>query len=96
LRSGTLAPDRVIDLHGMNLDRAWNAIDRGLDQAIARGERMVLLITGHHRPASRRSRGARFAPRSTTGSRPRGTPEILPQCAVRIVAMGAAGASISF
>jgi DNA-nicking Smr family endonuclease len=50
LRSGTLAPDRVIDLHGMNLDRAWNAIDRGLDQAIARGERMVLLITGHHRP----------------------------------------------
>jgi DNA-nicking Smr family endonuclease len=49
LRSGTVAPDRVIDLHGMNLDTAWAAIDRGIDQAIARGDRLVLLITGHHR-----------------------------------------------
>jgi DNA-nicking Smr family endonuclease len=43
-------PDRVLDLHGMNLDSAWAAIDRGLEQAIARGDRIVLLITGHHRP----------------------------------------------
>jgi DNA-nicking Smr family endonuclease len=50
LRSGALEPDRTIDLHGMNLDRAWTAIDRGLDQSIARGHRLVLLITGHHRP----------------------------------------------
>ena len=50
LRTGTVAPDRVIDLHGMNLDAAWNTIDRGLDHAIARGDRVVLLITGHHRP----------------------------------------------
>jgi DNA-nicking Smr family endonuclease len=50
LRSGAAAPDRVLDLHGMNLDRAWQAIDRGLAQAIERGERLVLLITGHHRP----------------------------------------------
>jgi len=34
----------------MTLDRAWRAIDRALDQAIARGERLLLLITGHHRP----------------------------------------------
>ena len=34
----------------MNLDTAWNAIDRGLEEAIARGDRVVLLITGHHRP----------------------------------------------
>ncbi|MGN6058512.1 MAG: Smr/MutS family protein [Sphingomicrobium sp.] len=27
------------------------AIDRGLDHAISRGDRVVLLITGHHRPA---------------------------------------------
>jgi DNA-nicking Smr family endonuclease len=40
----------VIDLHGMNLDKAWAAIDRGLDQSIARGDRLILLITGHHRP----------------------------------------------
>jgi DNA-nicking Smr family endonuclease len=50
LRGGTVVPDRVIDLHGMNLDAAWTAIDRGLDQAIARGDRVILLITGHHRP----------------------------------------------
>lgn len=50
LRSGAVEPDRIIDLHGMNLDTAWAAIDRGLDQAIGRGDRLVLLITGHHRP----------------------------------------------
>jgi DNA-nicking Smr family endonuclease len=49
LKAGSLAPDRVIDLHGHNLDRAWSAIDRGLDQAIAGDERVVLLITGHAR-----------------------------------------------
>jgi DNA-nicking Smr family endonuclease len=50
LRSGTVEPDRTLDLHGMNLDSAWTAIDRALEQAIARGDRVVLLITGHHRP----------------------------------------------
>jgi DNA-nicking Smr family endonuclease len=49
LRAGTVEPDRVVDLHGMSLDGAWRAIDRALDQAIARGDRVVLLITGHHR-----------------------------------------------
>jgi DNA-nicking Smr family endonuclease len=50
LRSGDVDPDRTIDLHGMNLDTAWTAIDRGLEQALARGDRILLLITGHHRP----------------------------------------------
>jgi len=50
LRSGAVEPDRILDLHGMNLDMAWAAIDRGLEQAIARGDRLLLLITGHHRP----------------------------------------------
>jgi DNA-nicking Smr family endonuclease len=49
LRSGHVEPDRVLDMHGMNLDTAWRAIDRSLEQAIAAGERLVLLITGHHR-----------------------------------------------
>ena len=49
LRSGSIEPDRVADLHGMSLDGAWRAIDRALDQAIGRGERLVLLITGHQR-----------------------------------------------
>ena len=50
LRGGAVEPDRVLDLHGMTLDTAWAAIDRGLEQAIARGDRVILLITGHHRP----------------------------------------------
>lgn len=50
LRAGSVEPDRVLDLHGMNLDSAWRAIDRGLEQSIMRGDRLLLLITGHHRP----------------------------------------------
>jgi DNA-nicking Smr family endonuclease len=50
LRAGSVEPDRILDLHGMNLDGAWRAIDQALESAIARGERVVLLITGHHRP----------------------------------------------
>ncbi len=50
LKSGSVQPDRILDLHGMDLDTAWIAIDRSLDSAIARGDRIVLLITGHHRP----------------------------------------------
>jgi DNA-nicking Smr family endonuclease len=49
LRSGAVEPDRILDLHGHNLDSAWRAIDRGLEQAINRGDRLLLLITGHHR-----------------------------------------------
>lgn len=49
LRSGKVRPDRVIDLHGHNLEGAWSAIDRGIEQAIGGGERVVLLITGHAR-----------------------------------------------
>lgn len=50
LRSGDIQPDMTLDLHGMSLDRAWNAIDSTLDRAIHGGARVVLLITGHHRP----------------------------------------------
>ncbi|HEY8593261.1 MAG TPA: Smr/MutS family protein [Sphingomicrobium sp.] len=50
LATGAVEPDRIVDLHGMSLDRAWHAIDRALEEAIGRGSRLVLLITGHHRP----------------------------------------------
>ena len=49
LRSGTITPDRTLDLHGHRLDGAWSAIDYTLEQAIAAGDRVVLLITGHER-----------------------------------------------
>jgi DNA-nicking Smr family endonuclease len=49
LRSGRVEPDRILDLHGFTLDRAWAAIDHSLERAIASGERILLLITGHER-----------------------------------------------
>lgn len=50
LRSGAVQPDRVVDLHGHDLERAWQAIDRALEQALVNRERVLLLITGHARP----------------------------------------------
>ena len=49
LRGGAVEPDRILDLHGMTLDTAWRAIDRALERAIAAGDRVLLLVTGHHR-----------------------------------------------
>ena len=49
LRSGSVEPDRVLDLHGMNLDTAWRAIDRALEQAVIQRQRVLLLVTGHPR-----------------------------------------------
>ncbi|MEO6359956.1 MAG: Smr/MutS family protein [Sphingomicrobium sp.] len=49
IRNGTIQPDRTLDLHGMNLDAAWNAIDCELERATVNGERVILLITGHAR-----------------------------------------------
>lgn len=49
LGSGKVEPDRVLDLHGHNLDSAWSAIDLALERAIAAGDRVLLLITGHAR-----------------------------------------------
>ena len=59
LRSGAVQPDRVVDLHGHDLERAWQAIDRALDQALVNRERVLLLVTGHARagdPPVRRGR----------------------------------------
>ena len=52
LRGGSIEPDRILDLHGLTLDSAWRAIDRALERAIAAGDRVLLLITGHHRPGA--------------------------------------------
>jgi DNA-nicking Smr family endonuclease len=49
LGSGQVEPDRTLDLHGHSLDRAWVAIDRALERAIASNERVLLLVTGHER-----------------------------------------------
>ncbi len=44
-----MEPDRTLDLHGLNLDQAWSAIDSALERAITAGDRVLLLITGHAR-----------------------------------------------
>ncbi len=49
LGSGAIEPDRILDLHGHDLDSAWSAIDSALERAIAAGDRVLLLITGHAR-----------------------------------------------
>lgn len=59
IRSGDIRPDRIVDLHGQDLDRAWQSIDRALEQAIVNRERVILLVTGHARagdPPVRRGR----------------------------------------
>lgn len=49
LKTGSITPDRTLDLHGHNLDSAYGSIDLALERAIAGGERVILLITGHAR-----------------------------------------------
>ncbi len=50
IRSGAVQPDRIVDLHGHGLERAWQAIDRAIEHALVNQERVLLLITGHARP----------------------------------------------
>lgn len=46
LSRGAVAPDRSLDLHGHDLANAWHLLDQRLEQAIADGARLLLLITG--------------------------------------------------
>ncbi|WP_375402457.1 Smr/MutS family protein [uncultured Sphingomonas sp.] len=61
LSKGAVAPDDTIDLHGHTLASAHALLDARLDQAVTRGDRIVLLVTGKPpRPESERphARGA--------------------------------------
>lgn len=46
LSRGLVQPDLTVDLHGHNLDTAYSLLDSRLDQAVAAGARVLLLITG--------------------------------------------------
>jgi DNA-nicking Smr family endonuclease len=46
LARGAVAPDASVDLHGHNLATAYDLLDRRLDEAIASGARLLLLVTG--------------------------------------------------
>ncbi|PTQ65685.1 DNA-nicking Smr family endonuclease [Sphingomonas sp. PP-CE-3G-477] len=61
LTRGVISPDSSIDLHGHTLASAHALLDVGLGRAIARGDRVLLLVTGKPpRPESERphARGA--------------------------------------
>ncbi len=61
LGRGVVMPDSSIDLHGHTLSSAHALLDAGLDRAIRRGDRVLLLVTGKPpRPESERphARGA--------------------------------------
>ena len=58
LARGALVPDGTIDLHGHNLHSAYAFLDDGLERAIGRGDRVLLLITGKPpQPGSERPHG---------------------------------------
>lgn len=46
LGRGLVQPEMSVDLHGHNLATAYDLLDRRLDQAVADGIRVILLITG--------------------------------------------------
>lgn len=46
LSRGAVQPDVTVDLHGHNLASAYDLLDTRLEQAIAMGDRVLLLITG--------------------------------------------------
>lgn len=67
LSRGLVAPESSIDLHGHTLSSAYAMLDEGLDRAISRGDRLLLLITGKPpRPDSERPH-ARGAIRAAVG-----------------------------
>lgn len=51
LKRGKLAPEARIDLHGMTAERAHSALRGFILDAAARGQRLVLVITGKGREA---------------------------------------------
>lgn len=67
LSRGLVGPDSSIDLHGHSLASAYDRLDHGLELAIRRGDRVLLLVTGKPpRPESERPH-ARGAIRAAVG-----------------------------
>ena len=59
LKSGQLQPEITLDLHGHNLDAAYDRLMGGMAQAGAIGARTILLVTGKPRPVEAADRGNR-------------------------------------
>jgi DNA-nicking Smr family endonuclease len=59
LKAGQITPDYTLDLHDHNLDRAYDRIMSGLDQARMMGARVVLVVAGRERPVDPADRASR-------------------------------------
>nr|WP_298930925.1 Smr/MutS family protein [uncultured Erythrobacter sp.] len=59
LKTGQVAPDYTLDLHGHTLDTAYGRIISGIDQARAMDARLVLVIAGRERPVDPADRGSK-------------------------------------
>jgi len=66
LSRGLVQPDVAVDLHGHNLDAAYWLLDSRLEQAVATGARLLLLVTGKP-PESDRWPAKRGAIRAAVG-----------------------------
>lgn len=67
LSRGAVMPDVTVDLHGHTLHSAHDLLEGALDRAVARGDRVILLVTGKPpRPESERPH-ARGAIRAAVG-----------------------------
>jgi DNA-nicking Smr family endonuclease len=66
LARGLVQPDVTVDLHGHNLAAAYDLLDRRLEQGIADGARLILLVTGKP-PRDDRRPIARGAIRAAVG-----------------------------
>jgi DNA-nicking Smr family endonuclease len=64
---GAVIPDSTLDLHGHNLRSAHAMLDAGLDRSIARGDRVLLLVTGKPPRAESERPHARGAIRAAIG-----------------------------
>ena len=49
LKSGNFVPDRVIDFHGMTLEKAFDSLIYNIEKAQKEGQRFLLIITGKGR-----------------------------------------------
>lgn len=50
LKAGSVVPDRIVDLHGLSVDRAHARAVDALASAVHGGERVLLIVTGKPPP----------------------------------------------
>lgn len=67
LLRGAVQPDSAIDLHGHTLRSAHALLDTGIERALTRGDRVLLLVTGKPPRAESERPHARGAIRASVG-----------------------------